>query len=269
MVASRYVSTGQIEATHKERGFWYVPAAEIQTASAARAARRLADGLDMGRRNNDEGIDEHAVFVALHTAAYRAGRQTARRRGRSAKTGTDWPQTWARLRDYLVQQNIPLVYSMIAGQNPRDQNHDDLLSDALYGLLQAVERFDPWRGFRFSTYAWHAIKRSMIRRRKSCSRYRRLFAGQQESYMEQPGAKERDDGLYIERLRCALDDNAGELTDMESAILARRFPQNDQPRSTLQQIGSAVGLSKERVRQLQNSALQKLREVLAADALLQ
>ena len=83
------------------------------------------------------------------------------------------------------------------------------------------------------------------------------------------GPRERDDGLYVERLRRALQANTGELTDMESTILARRFPQNDQPRSTLQQIGLAVGLSKERVRQLQNSALQKLREVLAADGLLQ
>ncbi|MCP4246219.1 MAG: sigma-70 family RNA polymerase sigma factor [bacterium] len=249
--------------------FWYVPAAEIQTASAARAARRLAGGLDMGRRNRDDDFDERAVFVALHTAAYRASRQIAGRRRRQAKKAVDWARTWTRLRDYLVQKNIPLVYSMIAGLDPRDQNHDDLLSDALYGLVQAVERFDPWRGFRFSTYAWHAVKRSMIRRRKSYSRYRRLLAGQPEPFMEQPGPKERDDGLYVERLRRALNDNAGELTDMESTILARRFPQSDQPRSTLQQIGLAVGLSKERVRQLQNSALQKLREVLAADALLQ
>ena len=67
----------------------------------------------------------------------------------------------------------------------------------------------------------------------------------------------------------ALDANLGELTDMESRILAKRFPASDRRRSTLQEIGDAVGLSKERVRQLQNSALNKLREVLECDPVLQ
>ena len=73
----------------------------------------------------------------------------------------------------------------------------------------------------------------------------------------------------MERLHRVLDRNLGELTDLESRILSKRFPADRAPRLTFQQIGDTVGLSKERVRQIQNIALSKLREVLAEDPVLQ
>ena len=75
--------------------------------------------------------------------------------------------------------------------------------------------------------------------------------------------------LYAERLRRALDENLGELNDMETRVLARRFPLDDERGATLGAIGMAVGLSKERVRQIQNGALHKLRVLLNADPILQ
>ena len=75
--------------------------------------------------------------------------------------------------------------------------------------------------------------------------------------------------LYVERLHRVLNENLGELDDMEARVLARRFPLDDDRRSTLGAIGQAVGLSKERVRQIQNAALRKLRVVLNADPILQ
>jgi RNA polymerase primary sigma factor len=75
--------------------------------------------------------------------------------------------------------------------------------------------------------------------------------------------------LYVERLQRALSENLGDLTALESRILAQRFPPETRARLTLKEIGDATGLSKERIRQIQNNALRKLREVLDADAALQ
>ena len=75
--------------------------------------------------------------------------------------------------------------------------------------------------------------------------------------------------LRVERLTRALDGNLGRLTELESRIVAHRFPHNGIPRLTLRQIGDAIGLSEERVRQIQKAALGKLRNVLVADPVLQ
>ena len=75
--------------------------------------------------------------------------------------------------------------------------------------------------------------------------------------------------LYVERLKRALDENLGDLSEMETAILAHRFTAERRKRKTFQEIGNVVGLSKERVRQIQNIALDKLREVLDSDPILQ
>ena len=66
-----------------------------------------------------------------------------------------------------------------------------------------------------------------------------------------------------------LDENLGELTDLETSILSKRFTSERQERLTFQEIGRSVGLSKERVRQIQNVALGKLRDVLQTDPVLQ
>ncbi|MHC4090761.1 MAG: sigma-70 family RNA polymerase sigma factor [Planctomycetota bacterium] len=247
--------------------FWFIPNPQIKRKAAGEAARLLCDWVASGVGLEQEP-DETALFVALHTCAYRASRRPARRAAHAYEQ-SEWSARWFRIRDHIVEKNLPLVYSMIARFDTRDLDHDDLLSEAMYGLVQATERFDPWRGFRFSTYACHAILRSMMRSRKQAGNRRRLFPVQLDLSFERPSRGEAGSDLYVERLQRALDRNLGELTELESTILARRFPPDYEPRSTLQEVGDAVGLSKERVRQLQNIALGKLREVLECDPVLQ
>jgi len=66
-----------------------------------------------------------------------------------------------------------------------------------------------------------------------------------------------------------MERNLAELTEREVDVLGRRFPVGDGPRLTLDEIGESFGLSKERVRQIQNRALAKLRSVLDMDPSLQ
>jgi len=86
---------------------------------------------------------------------------------------------------------------------------------------------------------------------------------------EVPEPVDTQTDLYVERLRRALDEKLGELDDMETRVLAQRLPLDDERGATLGAVGQAVGLGKERVRQIQNGALHKLRIILNADPMLQ
>ncbi len=66
-----------------------------------------------------------------------------------------------------------------------------------------------------------------------------------------------------------MDENLGALTAREALIINQRFPPDGGRHKTLGEVGSVIGLSKERVRQIQGKALRKLREVLEADASIQ
>jgi len=86
--------------------------------------------------------------------------------------------------------------------------------------------------------------------------------------IDQVQRPDADVGIYVERLRRAMDRNLGDLTEMESRVLQSRFPVDRASPQTFRQIGKIVGLSKERVRQIQNVALHKLRDALRTDPLL-
>lgn len=249
------------------QALWYAPDRRIRTKSAADHAVNVAKWVAT-RGGLSCGPDESALFTALHACAYQAARPSRGRRIKAAQRAA-WARRWQAIRAHLVEKNLGLVYSMISRFNARKLDEDDMLSDGMYGLTRAVDRFNPWKGYRFSTYACNVIARALMRRGRRESRYRRLFPVQHDVSFERPGQLP-DSGreLYVERLHRALDGNLGDLTDLESKILARRFPSGCRSRLTFQEIGDAVGLSKERVRQIQNIALGKLREVLDEDPVL-
>ena len=207
------------------------------------------------------------LFVALHTCAFRT-RQAERRGPRGLVQRRRWVHRWNVIREFIVSENLGLAYTMIARFRARDLDHDDLLSEAMFALARAVDRFNPWRGFRFSTYACNVIARALIRRGKSQMRYRRFFPLQSEGLFDRLERGSGESDVYVERLRRAVASNLGGLTEIESAILEKRFPVNHDASLTFRQIGKAVGLSKERVRQIQAVALTKLRDVLRADPVL-
>ncbi len=243
--------TGTSKPIQKYARLWYAPDRRIRTKLAADRARSVVKWAEVGSGLSAEP-DEQMLFAALHTCAFHAVKRANGKRV-VLKQRAEWARKWSVIRDYIVKRNFPLIYSMMAKFQSADLDRDDMLSEAMYGLVQAAERFNPWRGFRFSTYACHAIRRSMIRGSRQARSYRRRFPVQHEIVYEQPYYPEAGRDLYLERLQRALDHNLGELTDIETRILAKRFPTDNERRSTLQEIGDVVGLSKERVRQLQTS----------------
>jgi RNA polymerase sigma factor (sigma-70 family) len=212
--------------------------------------------------------DEQTLFIALRTCAKLAGR-ASKPQAKSTSRNRLWDERWHALRSYLVEKNMGLAYSVVHRVGSRKVNEDDLLSDALLGLTRAVDQFNPWKGYRFSTYACTVIARDLMRRCKRETSYRKLFPVQHDAAMERPNRRP-DVGteLYVERLQRVLTGNRGNLTDLESRILAQRFPEDPESRLTFLEIGHMVGLSKERVRQIQNIALDKLRKALTEDPVL-
>lgn len=68
-----------------------------------------------------------------------------------------------RSREELVVRNLRLVVSVAKGHRGRGLPFEDLIQEGNAGLLQAVERFDPGRGFRFSTYATWWVRQGVRR----------------------------------------------------------------------------------------------------------
>jgi RNA polymerase sigma factor (sigma-70 family) len=248
------------------QGLWYTPDPRLCTRSASNRAAAIVKWIESGD-GLDGAPDERALFVALHTCAYRAtrprpGKYTPRVQRRK------WTRGWQIIREYIVEQNLGLVFTTVARFRSKDLDHDDRVSEGMFGLARAVDRFNPWRGIRFSTYACHVIIRALMRRCKMETRYRRLFPINSKRPFERGEHTDVGTEYCIERLERAMRHNLGNLTELESKVLAQRFPADYGSPLTFRQIGEAVGLSKERVRQIQNVALAKLRDVLDADPLL-
>ncbi len=237
----------------------------MRTPQAVRKAQQVLARLEA---NPQVKIPEAELFSALQTCAYRASREP---RGRAVPQQERclWAKNWKRLRDAIVDRNLGLVYTMMTRFGANELDWDEQRSEALYALLRAVDGFNPWSGFRFSTYACNAITRGLIQLSKRMLRYRTRNPLEHETCRERPIRTDAWEELYADRLHRALDKNLGDLTPREAAVLGWRFPMKGGRSLTLGEVGEAIGLSKERARQIQEEALSKLRAVLATDAALQ
>jgi RNA polymerase sigma factor (sigma-70 family) len=174
------------------------------------------------------------------------------------------------LREHLVAENLGLAYSMIKRFNHLKLDPDELQSESMFALARAVDRFDPWRGYRFSTYACTVIARALTRRdRRDRQRRQHHAVAFDGSFDQAAPLTDRHTDLYVDRLRRALKVNSGRLTQLEQTVIGYRFPNDRGRRQTFREIASMVSLSKERVRQIQSTALTKLRGVLDDDVSLQ
>jgi len=171
------------------------------------------------------------------------------------------------VKDRIVTANLRLVVSLARRFADRYSTFEELVSDGNLTLLSAVRKFDCSRGFRFSTYATHATQRDFYRqldrRRKNAHR----IAGDQNECLSQLGYEEVDEEIPVKSqallYRKVMEVFHEELDEREQHIMSARFGINEQASGqTLRAIGSQLGLSKERVRQLQIQAIDKLKEVL-------
>ena len=235
----------------------------------------LADGQDEVQppqaRRNLSRQDEVTLFMryncARHHLAELMGKQVRRFVASRVPRILAWYRRVCENRAALTQANMPLVVAMAKRTRANSVEFGELVSEGNMALLRAVDKFDISRGFRFSTYACSAIMKSFSRLAIATGTYHQRFGTTSEPEMERCDGMDRrhadQHALAIEDLQRVLSLNRGALTDIEQTVLGARFAVSGHSRThTLQEVSGLVSLSKERVRQVQNVALTKLRLAL-------
>ncbi len=205
-------------------------------------------------------------FLKHHAAALRSGLNDRRPSPSALAKIEDLMARAERIRNHIIRCNLRLVVSIAKKYVEPLTSFDELVSDGNDSLIRAVEKFDFARGFRFSTYATWAIRRNFFRTISDRHKRKTRFLSNEEEALEGPAPEDTLDQLTetdYDRLRAAMARLVGRLSEREAIIVNMRFGLSDEMQPhTLQQIGTALGVSKERVRQIEGRAMQKLRGMI-------
>ena len=218
---------------------------------------------------------EQHLFRKLNFAKYRANRlrSTLNAEQPQAKRMDEIEQlydTAVATKNQIVRANLRLVVSIAKRHVGPQENFFELVSDGNISLIRAAEKFDYGRGFKFSTYAsWAIMKnfaRSIPNEMKQRDRFRtsndELFAATQENR-----ADRLSEELAHENRISAVRKILSRLDDREQKIIINRFGLDyTQEPCTLKQVGESMGVTKERVRQIESRALDKLRIAAEEDS---
>jgi RNA polymerase primary sigma factor len=228
------------------------------------------------------GAQEKVLFHQFNYARYRIWKlqqeiwstDSRRPTAEQAEQVLRWFRISDLIREQIANTNLALVLAMAKRTRMSEVDFADLVSEGNMALLRAVDKFDAGRGYKFSTYACRAILKAFSRQGMKLSKYRQRFPTdfdpklERSNYLETKRSSfEKDAAEEVKRI---VLENRAELTEVERTVIEHRFGlesgEQDKP-MTLEQVGQIIGVTKERVRQIQNKAMEKIRLELEANFL--
>ena len=248
---------------------WYRPLMEDLIPSRGR--------LDTPRQGKSvllTAAQERILFLKFNYARFRMREIQASLDGRRPDLATAreilrWLTISELFREQIAETNLALVLAMAKRVRIMDGEFADLVSEGNMALMRSVDKFDCGRGFKFSTYACRAILKAFSRHGMKSTRHRQRFptdfdpAFEKSDFLEKRRAEQVADSA--EEVRHIMANNHAELSSVERTVILHRFgigSTTEVPTLTLEQVGQIIGVTKERVRQIQNKALAKLRSVI-------
>lgn len=220
--------------------------------------------------------EEEIYFLCMNYAKLHLGDvlSKARKTGirnLSPKTADEvlrWHNLFLLYRDHISEKNLGLIASMSSRLYPH-LHFDDKLDEAQTALLRAIDKFDCARNFKFSTYACRAIIKALGRLNKKEAVHGSRFLPAEEFVFKIRAAKneedeELDESYLLETLTKMLAEKRIEgLSLSEQIVLNLRYNLDKEGKSlTLEEIGVIMGVTKERVRQIEKKAIDKIRRSL-------
>jgi RNA polymerase sigma factor (sigma-70 family) len=241
---------------------WYQPTRDEAVDETMAAAPQLM-----------KGPEERLMFLRFNFSKLRLCKlqRLIKKSGLTRKRANDflfWHRRFEHFREYLVRTNLALVLAMAKRTRLGDVDFAEIVSEGNMALIRAVDKFNVDRGFKFSTYACRAILKAFSRTALKSSRHRTRFPVEFEPEMEKSDwTDRRRDAVEedcIDELKAIVDRNLAELSEVEETVIRRRFnwKQEEESPLTLEEVGQIIGVTKERVRQIQNKALMKIRTVM-------
>ncbi|HKI19739.1 MAG TPA: sigma-70 family RNA polymerase sigma factor [Isosphaeraceae bacterium] len=174
------------------------------------------------------------------------------------------------VKNRIVEMYLLLVVSIAKARVRARYDLSECVSDGNLRLIEAVDGFDFARGYRFSTYATWAIRNALVDNERRFIRRGGYHFALNEEPVAAPDSgvdeREREREEARNHRQLVVERWLGRLDERERRILVSRYGIGGAPKQTLVQIGQELGISKERVRQIEARANAKLRKIAQREA---
>lgn len=220
--------------------------------------------------------EEQFYFRRMNWLKFRAATARGRLdRRRATLRQIDEVEAWLTeaetVKAIIITSNLRLVVSIAKKFVDPTNSFEELVSEGNVALMRAVEKFNFALGNRFSTYATYAIQRHFFRLSQKSRQLRSRFVSDDEAFKGRAAAEPDGESCSPQQhamLKELFARFLGELEPREQQIVVARFGFDGQSPRTFRELGSSMGVCKERIRQIQTRALDKLR-AMAAEARLE